>query len=214
MPKLIIIAVGLVFAFLGYKKSWYPAWSFLFNVLIAVYVGVMITPQVVDRVPFFRNYLSDYSYAFFALLAAAVIFTVLHLSAFRLFMAVYVVSFPKLLNTVGSAVLGFLSGSVIAGFLFFIVTVSPLSDFSAVRFLTQDRRSAGKAGRVVSASCCFVHSISLQPCPTAIDDQMEKILTGWKKARVKPESIMPAADTSPPAAPSPQPDNPQPLPDE
>ena len=198
MPKLIIIAVGLVFALIGYKKTWYPSWALLFNILISVYTSIMITPQIVDNVPFIRVYLSSFSYSAFALTSAVIIFAVMQLLTFKFFTSVYVISFPKLLNTIGSAVLGFLTGSVIAGFLFFLINITPLSDFPAVRSFTQDRQISDKTNNVMLTTCNFVHNISLQPDPTAIDGQIDKILTDWKKPVPKADSSSPANTTFPP----------------
>ncbi len=192
MPKLIIIAVGLVFAFLGYRKTFYPSWAFLFNILVSVYTSIMTAPQIVDKFPVIRSYLGNFSYSVFVLTMAVIIFVVMHLLSFRFFTAVYVVSFPKILNSAGAAVVGFLAGSVIAGFLFFLINITPLSDFPAVKFLAQGRQSPDQVNSVVLESCNFVHDISLQPSPTAIDSQMEKILTDWRKPVVRTDSVKPS----------------------
>lgn len=180
MPKLVIIIVGLVFALIGYKKTWYPGWALLFNLFISIYLGIMTAPQVVDKFPAIRDCLGDYSYATFILLMVFGVFTVLQLITFRFFTVVYVVSFPKILNSVGAAVLGFLTGAAAAGFLLFLVTITPLSDFSAVKFVVQDSQVPGRVNYALLGSCNFVHDISLQADPTAVDKQMEKILTGWR----------------------------------
>jgi hypothetical protein len=192
MPKLIIIVVGLVFVFIGYRKTWYPSWALLFNVLISVYTGIMTAPQIVDKFPVIRNYLGDFSYSAGILTIAIVFFIVIQSLAFKFFTAVYVVSFPKILNSAGAAVVGFLAGSVIAGFLFFLINITPLSDFPAVKFLAQGRQSPDQVNSVVLGSCNFVHALSLQPSPTAIDRQMEKILADWRKPVVRTDSAKPS----------------------
>jgi hypothetical protein len=197
MPKLIIIVVGLVFAFIAYRKTWYPTWAFLFNVLISVYIGIMTMPQIVDKLPAIRNYLGNFSYSASILLGAAVIFAVTRLVTFKLFLSVYIVSFPKILNTAGSAVLGFLTGVVATGFLLFLITITPLSNFPVVKSFAQDRQAPDKINNVVLSSCNAVHDMSLQPDPTAIDKQIEKILTDWKKPVVKADSNSPANTISP-----------------
>lgn len=191
MPKLIIIVVGLVFVFIGYRKTWYPSWALLFNVLISVYTGIMTAPQIVDKFPVIRSYLGNFSYSVFVLTMAVIIFVVMHLLSFKFFTAVYVVSFPKILNSAGAAVVGFLAGSVIAGFLVFLINITPLSDFPAVKFLAQGRQSPDQVNSVVLDSCNFVHALSLQPSPTAIDSQMEKILTGWRRPLTEKHSENP-----------------------
>jgi hypothetical protein len=188
MTKLIIIAVGLVFAVIGYRKTWYPLWALLFNVLISVYVSIMTSPQLVDKFPIIRNYLGNYSYAVGVLAATGLVFGLLQLLSFKFFTAVYVVSFPRILNSAGAAVLGFLTGTVAAGFLLFLITITPLSDFSAVKFLAQDRQAPDNVNGVVLGTCDFVHDISLQPDPKGVTGQMEKILTDWRKPQEMKDS--------------------------
>jgi len=191
MPKLIIIAIGLVFACIGYRKAWYPTWALLFNVLISVYVSIMTAPQIVDKIPDIRNYLDNYSYAAFVLIAAACFFALLQLLSFRFFTGVYVVSLPKILNSAGAAALGFLTGTIVAGFLLFLIAITPLSDYSAVKFFAQGGQAPDRANGVVLSSCNVVHDISLQPDPLAIDSQMEKILTNWRRPLTEKHSESP-----------------------
>lgn len=196
MPKLIIITAGLVFAFLGYRKTWYPSWALLFNVLVSIYTSIMITPQLVDKFLVIRNCLGNFSYSAGILIIAAIIFAVMHLLTFRFFTAVYCVSFPKILNSAGTAVLGFLTGSAIAGFLLFLITITPLSGNSAVKFLTQAGSAPDRTNTVVLTTCNFVHDISLQPDPEGVNKQLEKILTGWRKPVVVVDTSNPS-DTAP-----------------
>jgi hypothetical protein len=192
MPKLIIIAVGLVFAWIGYRKTWYPSWAFLFNILVSIYTSIMITPQIVDKISFVRAYLGNFSYSAGIFTIAVVIFVVMQLLSFRFFTSVFCVSFPKILNGAGAAVLGFLTGLAIAGFLLFLITITPLSDNSSVKFLTQPAQGLDRANTIVLTTCNFVHDISLQPSPTAIDRQMETILIYWRKPMAGPNTVSPS----------------------
>jgi hypothetical protein len=185
IPKIIIIATGLVFAFVGYKKSWYPSWALLFNLLISIYIGVMTAPQLVDKWQYFRNYLGNYSYSIAIFTVAGGLFIILQLFSFRFFTAVFVVSLPRIMNSFGAAILGFITGAIAADFLLFLIAITPLSDHSVVKFFVQGKSVHYRDNDITIASCSFVHSISLQPCPTGIDKQMEKILIGWRK----PEEI-------------------------
>jgi len=197
MPNLIIIAVGLIFAFIGYRKTWYPSWAYLFNLLIAVYVSIMIAPQVVDKFPLISNYLGDFSYAAFASTSAVVIFVVMDLLSFRYFTSASTIPFPSYLDSIGASVLGFLAGSVIAGFLLFIITISPLSRYSVVRTVTQSRLPADSVNCAVIAACNFVHDISLQPIPDALEKQFEWIMNGWNESVEKPKDTdTPPADNT------------------
>jgi hypothetical protein len=180
MFKWIIIVIGLVFALIGYKKTWYPSWALLFNILVSVYTSIMITPQIVDASPVIGKYLGSFAYSVFILTNAAIIFAVMRFLAFKFFISGHVISFPRILNTAGSAVLGFLTGSIIAGFLLFLITITPLFDFSVVKSFMQNKQTPDKVNTVMLTACNFIHNISLQPCPTAIEKQMEKILADWQ----------------------------------
>ncbi len=187
MPKLIIIVVGLVFALIGYRKTWYPSWAYLFNVLIAVYISIMITPQVVDKLAVVRHYLGGYSYAVFALTVAAVIFAVMHFLSFRYFTVAANVPFLKICDSVGAAILGFLTGVVIAGFLLFLIAITPLSKYSMVKNFTQGRQDPDRISCVIAGSCHFIHDISLQPIPDGPKRQLEWVIMGWNRTVEKLE---------------------------
>src|SRR4030042_2349344 len=122
MFKLVIIIVGLVFAFRGYRKTWYPSWAFLFNILISIYIGVMTAPQIVDKVSYAREYLGDFAYSAGILSAAIVVFAVIQFLSCEFLISVYRVSFPKILNSVGAAALGFVTGVALTGFLLFLLS--------------------------------------------------------------------------------------------
>jgi hypothetical protein len=188
MFKLIMIIVGLVFAFRGYRKTWYPAWAFLFNILISIYISIMTAPQIVDKVSYTREYLGDFAYSAGILAAAFIIFAVIQFLSYKFLTSVYRVSFPRILNSAGAAVLGLAAGLVLTGFLLFLLTIVPLDDYPAVRVLTQINQSPDKAEAVVRSSCNFIHSISFHACTVGVDKQMEKILTGWKIPKPKQDA--------------------------
>ena len=202
MPNLIIIVVGLIFALLGYKKAWYASWAFLFNVLIAVYVSIMITPQIVDQFEVIRDYLHSYSYAAFALVVAAVILVIMNFLSSRYFTVAAAVTFPKILDSAGAAVLGFLTGAVITGFLLYLITITPLYSFSAVRTFTQSKQTSGCANCAVIAACDVVHEISLQPIPDAVAKQLEGLMDGWKQSVKEANSPSDSNSVETPQAPA------------
>lgn len=185
MYKFIILIVALGFAWIGYKKTWYPAWAFLFNVIVAIYLGVMIAPQIVENLSIIQTYLGNFAYSGCILAIAAVFFIIAQLLTFRYLTAVYSVSFPLLLNSIGSAVVGFFIGAAIAGFVIFLVNISPPAGSKFVGFFTGAKLSQEKANTVVYKTCNFVHSISLQQHPTSVSEQMEKIFGNWRKSAAK-----------------------------
>src|SRR4030042_4666713 len=137
MFKLIIIIVGLAFAFFGYKKTLYSTWAFLFNILVSIYISIMTAPQIVDKVPYIREHLNDFAYSATILAEAVIIFAVIQFLSCRLLTSVYCVSFPKIFNSVGAAVLGFAAGLVLTGFFLFLLTIIPSDDYPAVHVVAQ-----------------------------------------------------------------------------
>jgi hypothetical protein len=196
MYKFIILIVALGFAWLGYKKTWYPAWAFLFNVIVAIYLGVMAAPQIVNALPI-REYLGDFAYSGTMLAIAMVFFVIAQFATFRYLTAVYCVSFPSLLNSIGAAILGFFTGAAIAGFVIFLINISPSKNSGFVGFFTGAKLSQKEANTVVYKTCNFVHDISLQQHPTSVSEQMEKIFGNWRKMDIKANDVnVPAADVN------------------
>ena len=196
MYRFIILIAALGFAWLGYKKTWYPAWAFLFNVIVAIYLGVMTAPQIVNALPI-RTYFGDFAYSGTMLAIAVVFFIISQLATFRYLTAVYCVSFPSLLNSIGAAILGFFTGAAIAGFVIFLVNISPPQGSKYVAFFTGAKLSQKEANTVVYKTCNFVHDISLQQHPTSVSEQMGKIFGNWRKTDIKTMDVnVPAADVN------------------
>ncbi|MDD5134598.1 MAG: hypothetical protein PHP01_04240 [Phycisphaerae bacterium] len=182
MYRWIILIIAVGFALLGYKKTLYPTWAFVFNIIVAVYLGVMTGPQIVDKLGIFRMCVGNFAYPACILAVAVIYFLIVQLFTFRFFTSVYCVSFPVILNKMGGAILGFWAGAVIAGFVLFLINISPLTSYSAINFFRGGKLLPQKANAVVYKTCNFVHSISLQSCPTSIAEQFEKISADWRQA--------------------------------
>jgi hypothetical protein len=148
----------------------------------------MTAPQIVDKISDIREYLGDYAYSAGILTVAFIIFVVFQFLSYKFLTAVYSVSLPKILNSAGAAVLGFAAGLVLAGFLLFLVTIIPSSDYPVVKSLKQINQSPDKAKAVVRSSCIFIHNISSHAHPIGVDKQMEKILTGWKSPKTEQDT--------------------------
>jgi hypothetical protein len=181
MYKFIILIVALGFAWLGYKKTLYPAWAFLFNVIVAIYLGIMTAPQIINTLPIIKTYLGNFTYSGTMFAIAMVFFVIAQLATFQFLTAVYCVSLPSLLNSIGAAVLGFFTGAAIAGFVIFLINISLPADSKFADFFTGAKLSQEKANTVVYKTCNFVHSISLQQHPTSVSEQMKKIFGSWRK---------------------------------
>ena len=162
MSLTITIIIGIVFALLGLKKTFYPMWALLFNILLAIYLAVMLMPVIIDKFRILTSFGGNYSYSLCLLSMAAVVFVVLQLLTFRFLTAVYCVSFPALLNNAGAAILGFLAGFAVANFIIFLVTITPISNNPSLEKLSNDAQSSDSVNSYVISTCNIINKLSLQ----------------------------------------------------
>ena len=161
MTLIITIIVGILFALLGMKKTFYPMWALLFNVLLAIYLAVMLTPIIIDKFKIIDSF-GNYSYALCLLSIAVAVFAVAQLLTFRFLTAVYCVSFPAILNNAGAAILGFLTGFAVANFIIFIITITPITGNPSLDKLSKDAQSYGNVDSYLISTCKVINKLSLQ----------------------------------------------------
>jgi hypothetical protein len=117
------ILVALAFAASSLKLGLYHAWTVLFNVLIAVYLGVRLGPFVEDFIPAGGEYQTT-----IGVLAAGIItFVVLHGVSYVFLIGQFDVTFPRAISKLGSVVLGFLAGFMVWSFVILLVCTAPFS---------------------------------------------------------------------------------------
>jgi hypothetical protein len=118
------ILIAVCFAYSAFKLGFYNAWTLLFNVVIAVYLGIRLAPVIEEFVPFGGRYGPALS-----LLAAGLVpFLILHAISYAFLLGQFEVTFPIILNKLGSGLLGFLAGFLIWSFAALIVCTTPFSE--------------------------------------------------------------------------------------
>jgi hypothetical protein len=106
------------------KKGLYETWTFLFNVVIAVYLGLTLGPVLGQLL----GIEGRGSRAFVMLGAAVICLTVLYGISYVIFLSQFHVTFPKILDAAGGGLLGFAAGFLVWSFVTFLVSISPLGD--------------------------------------------------------------------------------------
>jgi len=159
MSVIISIIVAAIFALWGYHKKLYPTWAFVFNVVVAAYLGLMITPAVFDWKPIggLLAILGPYAKVLLMFIVTALYLVVSQLLSTFYLTTTYCVSFPKLFDDFGGMLLGFFGGYVIASIVLFLLAASPLKNDSLTSKFIPDN-----SGKAVIKACRFVSSISLQ----------------------------------------------------
>ena len=161
MALTITITAGIIFALLGLKKTFYPMWALLFNVLLAVYAAVMLMPIVLEKIEML-GFFGNYSCVLSLLSIASVVFVIAQLLTFRFLTAVYCVSFPVILNNIGAGILGFITGFVISNFVIFLISVTPILENPSLKRLSSDARAHGSVNSYVVSTCNVINRLSLQ----------------------------------------------------
>ena len=154
------ILVGIAFAVIGIKQGFFVIWSTLFNISIAVYLGVMVTPWIIGMVA--NNLVSYYHCAVCVLIVGITVFTLLQVVTSVFFTGTYDVSFPRFFENIAGALVGFLSGYLVCTFLFFVIGITPLSSGDMVTSLFGERGFAASGSPPVVAVCDIVGAVSLQ----------------------------------------------------
>jgi hypothetical protein len=95
----------------------------LFNFVIAVYVAVRVSPMVEEFLPAAVG--GEYSKTMALLATGLVTFLILHGIAYTLLIGQFEVSFPRVVNILGSGILGFLAGFLIWSFGTLLVCTTP-----------------------------------------------------------------------------------------
>ena len=162
---MIILAIAIVFGILlgmiGVKRGFLKTWALLFNILVSIYIGVMLSPTFVAFRPEMGQ---EYSYlAAFIVVTSLAIFVVLQMIVSVFFSELAECFCPKIFDTVGAAILGFLGGFCIISFVFVVVCIMPFSKKPNLKGVCGDGSSTPVGVEGVVKACDFVSTVSLQP---------------------------------------------------
>lgn len=181
------ILVGIGLAVVGVKQGLFVMWSTLFNISIAVYLGVMITPWIIGMVA--EDLVSYYHCAVCVLIVGITVFTLLQVITSVFFTGTYEVSFPRFLENIAGALTGFLSGYLVCTFLFFVICVAPFSRSDLVTGLFGERGFADSATPSVVAVCNIVGAISLQGYEGIAEEVTGKLAYPGGNAKYDPHEM-------------------------
>lgn len=118
------IIFSLLFAAASIKKGLYTGWARLVNIVFSIYPSIFLTPSIAR----FSDTVADarYGYALCMTIIAAAGFLILQGFTTTFFTGTFKISFPKILNIAGSAVLGFICGLLIWSFGCFVFLLTPV----------------------------------------------------------------------------------------
>jgi len=117
------ILVGGFFVWLAVRRGFYETWTMLFNIVVSVYTAISLTPVIIETLPGAGE--TSYGNALTLTALAAGTFFILWIISVTLLTGRFRVSFPKIFDNLGAAVLGFLGGVLIWSFAALIISASP-----------------------------------------------------------------------------------------
>ncbi len=152
------ILVGVVFAWFAVKVGFYGMWAMLFNIVISVYLAIYLRPVVI-KIPGLGN--TSCTDALAMIGSAIAVFLILHGISYTFLTGQLVPSFPKVFNTLGAGILGFLAGFLLWSFLALLVCVTPVSQNAFIKGVGFDKFQETSIS-CVSRWCGLVNALSFQ----------------------------------------------------
>ncbi|MHC4758822.1 MAG: CvpA family protein [Planctomycetota bacterium] len=130
MFALLGIIAGIAFAYYGLKRGFFEMWGNFFNLLISFYLALFLRPVIVEYISGAGN--SWLGIFLSILLTGVAIFLVLFGISYVAF-GQFKIELPKLFDIAGGALMGFLGGVLLWGFLIFLLSMTPLSQSSLAK---------------------------------------------------------------------------------
>ena len=171
----IIIIISVLFACLGYKKGFFVMFATLFNLMFAIFIGVLSTPKLLSFSGGYEN--SGYYAAASVLLLCILIFGVLQFFACFYFLRDSEDIFPKLFDKVGALVFGFLSGYIICCVLILSFCMMPCSAQKGVNHFCNREQLKELSESGVERVCNFLAGYSLHCFTRDSEDAVKHLLS-------------------------------------
>jgi hypothetical protein len=191
------ILVGGTFAWLAIKLRFYQTCALVFNIIISIYLAVYLRPVIVN-IPAVGD--TPYSNALTMATVALASFLILHGISYTFLTGQFNVSFPKVFDTLGTGLLGFLAGFLVWSFLSLLIYITPASQNTFVKEIGFTDQFQQTSALYISRFCNLVNAVvSSQDNGYSAEQTISKLLKGPEsKARgKKPEKPKPVEPAKP-----------------
>jgi hypothetical protein len=193
------ILVGGTFAWLAIKLGFYQTWALVFNIIISIYLAVYLQP-VITNIPAVGD--TPYSNVLTMAVVALASFLILHGISYTFLTGQFNVSFPKVFDTLGTGLLGFLAGFLVWSFLSLLIYITPASQNTFVKGIGFTDQFQQTSVSCISRFCNLVNAVvSSQGNENSAEQTISKLLKGaesktQKKTPEKPEPVKPVKKPS------------------
>lgn len=194
-----MIAGGL-FVMLAIDAGFVRSWIMLFNLVLATYLAVFLTPQAAAAVPSAAGTPMGYAFTFLAIgggvFAVGYGLTVLCLASDKR------IEFPRALETLGAGFLGFVSGFLVCSFFAVALLLTPWSQSDFCRNWGLDKSSLESNTQYVSFWCERINTLAAAGgTPRSAEDAVRELFRPAGPAAPSADS-QPTAQTRPRGGPS------------
>ena len=154
----IAVLVGAFFAWVAVQVGFYSAWMLFFNLLLAAYLAIFLSPVIIDNVPAATGTPYGYTLVFLFIAAATMILSYAICYAFLSGQLRF--EFPKIFDTVGAGIVGFLAGFMAWSVVAFSFALLPLSELDTFRSLGFEASSQHANTAYMCWWCDLLHTLT------------------------------------------------------
>ncbi len=180
------ILVAAVSAWYAFKINFYETWALMFNILISVYLAVFLGPEIADAIPAAGD--TPYGTAFCMIATAIGVFLILYGITFTFLTGQFKVSFPKVLNTLGTGFLGFLAGLLVWNFVSLLIYTTPISKNAFIKDIGFNAQSQQTNLSYISFWCDLVNKVVGTKDSYCTTEQAINKLTERTKKKIHPKT--------------------------
>ncbi len=181
---LAVLAGGL-FAWLAVRIGFFETWTALFNIVIAIYLSIFLTPVITDVIPAAFDTLYGNALAMIAI--AAAVFLILHGISYTFLTGQFSVPFPRIFDIVFAGLLGFIAGFLVLSFAILVFMATPVSQHSLVQKVGIDRQSLQTNLSYINWWCDLVHRFAGPSDSTVTSDAVINELLDSSESNIKPK---------------------------
>jgi multidrug efflux pump subunit AcrB len=180
MVTVIALIIGILFAVYCVRRTFFPSWAIVFNIMLSIYVAVMVMP-VFSHLIFQKFEASEVRYhiAIAMVMFAGILFALTHIITKTFITGLYQINFNKIFDFIASALAGVLTGFIVTSFIFLAICITPISAMPFMQGYNIRSETTPKELKPVIRSCNFISWASLQVYP----DKPETVI----KALTMPE---------------------------
>ncbi len=187
------ILLSGAFAWFTVKLRFYQTWALVFNITISIYLAVYLQP-VIGNISALGDD-TPYSIALTMIVIASVSFLISHGISYIFLTGQFNVSFPKLMDSIGAGLMGFLGGLLVWSFLSLLLYVTPASKNTFLRGIGFTDKFQQSSISYISRFCNLVNvAASSQHKESSAEQTIGKLLKSseskaQEKTREKPKPV-------------------------